>query len=298
MKYTYGALSDLSKEKREDSNKANPPPWMIKPSNNSTSNPSLDNLASSSNGNDAETYRLLPQPEMHGQTPPCRSLSLEEALHKHVTGRHVRRRTILLCVAFLVALFLGVGFWFRQHRRSSDTSSWSDEDLIPYGNRSRTGAAQRAPFSQQHPVTDLGLYDYPRPKTANVPGRPLLLGMPQRTSYPTNAWYQSLLLPVGEPEVLHRAYAIPYVVDAAGPVPGLRIHPNHVDASSFVVQLYVIEEYGLTLGAARNVAVQVRQTEEEAPTHQYRVTHATPLGVTLDWVRLLTQQAACCHCWN
>jgi hypothetical protein len=286
MKYTYGALSELSKEKKEEGNAVNPPAWMIQPSNNSTSNPSLENLATNGN-NDAETYRLLPQPEIQGQNPPCRSISLEEALHKHVTGKHVRKRTIFLCVAFHVVLALGILYWFHQHRHSSDSNTWKDEDLIPYGNESRSGGAavHRAPFSQQHPVTDLGLYDYPRPKSAHVPGRPLLLGMPERASYPTNAWYQSLLLPEGEPDVLHRAYAIPYVVDAAGPVPGLRVHPNHIDASSFVVQLYVIEEYGLTLGAARNAAAKSLRHPEEASTHQYRVTHATPLGVTLDFVR-------------
>lgn len=257
----------------------------MKPSNNSTSNPSLENLAHGNHHDDdadAETYRLLSQ----GQhpNPPCRSLSLEEAWHHHVTGKHVRKRTIFACVAVLLALSLGIWYWFHQQQHSSDNNTWRDEDLIPYGGDNPSkGSSQRAPFSQQHPVTDLGLYDFPRPESAHIPGRPLTSGMPDRPSYPTNAWYQSLLLPEGEPDVAHRAYAVPYVVDAAGPVPGLRVHPNHIDASSFVVQLYVIEEYGVTVGAAPNAAG--RNEEKKPPTHQYRVTHATPLGVTLDFVR-------------
>ena len=281
MKYSYGALADLSRKKDTALDPSPPPPWMKMPSNNSTSNPSLENLASSSNNEHSETYGLL-QPEIPRQRL-CRSMSLEEAWHKHVTGRPGRMRSILWFVAVHLVLSLGVVVWWR-HRRATRTS-WTDQDLIPYGNH----GTKRVPFSQQHPVMDLGLYDYPRPKSAVLPARPLTHGLPQRQAYPTNAWYQSLLLPEAEPEVAHRAYAIPYVLDAAGPVPGLRVHPNHIDASSFVVQLYVIEEYGLTVGAARRAGPP--RGEEETMTHQYRVTHATPLGVTLDWVRIV------CYCF-
>ena len=158
-----------------------------------------------------------------------------------------------------------------------------------YGSSKQTKNGTRAPFSILHPVTDMGLYDYPRPKTS-IPARPITEGLLNRKSYPTNSWYQSLLVPMDEPTDIHRTYAIPYVVDTVGPMPGLRLHPNHIDASTFVIQLYVINEYGLSVGAdidATSSSPSKHGTSDSPPTHQYKVTHATHLGVTLNWVCIL-----------
>jgi hypothetical protein len=320
-KYTYGSVSssDGRMTRRNGSNgDDDATEWMIAPSNNSTSNPSLENLsAAPSNGTNTntnntmvqppppashETYQLLRAP-IAGTTDDDDEIqmqylrhgnTLKEAWYQHVSGSHVRTRTVTW-LAVITAVLIGVVGWFYIFHRGYDwtphqpsPNTWRDSDLVPYGPSTKKNGS-RAPFSKLHPVKDMGLYDFPRPKT-NRPARPIKEGLPDRNNYPTNAWYQSLLMPAGEPDETHRAYAIPYVVDTVGPMPGLRLHPNHIDASTFVVQLYVINEYGLTVGAARNAALtsqHLSTTNESAaiPTHQYHVTHATPLGVTLDWVR-------------
>lgn len=134
-------------------------------------------------------------------------------------------------------------------------------------------------------MKDLGLLGYHRPKDSQP--REILThkkagGDERKGPFPTNAWYQNLLLVEGEPSEVHRTYPIPYIMDTVGPVPGLRLHPNHVLASSEVVQVYSVEQYGLTLGAAPD-ATRTRSTQEA--TRQFHVEKATNLGVTLEWVR-------------
>jgi hypothetical protein len=139
--------------------------------------------------------------------------------------------------------------------------------------------SKSAPFSALDPVTDLGLFKFTRPEESSPSSR---LKLSQRT-LPTNAWYQNLLLlqPNQEPSQLHRVYTIPYVVDTAGPIPGLRIHAHHLDATSTTVTLAVTEPYAVTLGATREISLN---TQED--TNGYSVVAATELGVTLEWVRV------------
>lgn len=135
-------------------------------------------------------------------------------------------------------------------------------------------------FSTLDPVRDLGLVEFERPSSSRPP-KVLTNKMKKQTAFPTNAWYQNLLLlRNGKPSQNHRAYAIPYVLDAAGPVPGLRVHPNHVGASTNQFQVNLIDTFGLTLGAS------LRATEKlEDAAFGYNVLETTPLGVTLEWVR-------------
>lgn len=255
------------------------------PSPHSTNSPSLENLA---NGDkNSESYQLLNKRAEGSATGSeiqlhylGRKRTFEEDVRYHITGRHVRLRNI--CLVMALAVSIGLACWFSKqdwNPASKDGFLWPHKkEMKPKGSR--------APFSKLHPVDDLGLFDYTRPESSS-PSRPVTEGIQNVKNYPTNAWYQSLLMPGGEPSVIHRAYAIPYVVDAAGPIPGLRLHPNHIDASSFVVQLYVIEEYGLTLGAATDAAAPVSAKHAKTAkklSGQYNVTHLNSLGLTLKWV--------------
>jgi hypothetical protein len=137
------------------------------------------------------------------------------------------------------------------------------------------------PFSALDPVTDLGLFKFTRLDESSPSSR---LKLSQK-ALPTNAWYQNLLLlrPNQEPSQLHRVYTIPYVVDTAGPIPGLRIHAHHLDATATTVTLAVNEPYAVTLGATRERNTDTQQ--EEDSTNGYSVVAATELGLTLEWVR-------------
>jgi len=115
------------------------------------------------------------------------------------------------------------------------------------------------------PVLDLGLAEY----SHYPPNQPSSILPPQK-AYPTNAWYQNLLLLQGTPTLEHRAYVIPHLIDAAGPVAGLRVHPVHTQATATEIQAMLLEQWGLTLGV-------------HDVNHTYRVTSMTPLGITLQW---------------
>lgn len=155
------------------------------------------------------------------------------------------------------------------------------------------------PFSLLHPVYDLGLPAFDRPEATQPPrqlfvNRQTDLSMPDFTATPTNAWYQNLLLLDGEPINVHRAYSMPYLLDMEGLIPGIRIHSNHILASAKVLQLSFNEEFGISVGAAPDLAAETLVPENL--THRYHVLETTELGLTLQWVRTRVMQFAKTHC--
>lgn len=131
----------------------------------------------------------------------------------------------------------------------------------------------RHPFSLLNPV-DLGFSSFSRP-VASMPSR--VLSNFKGSPLPTNSWYQSLLMADEQPSNIHRAYVIPYVVDAAGPIPGLRVHANHISASSTVVQLNIVEDFAITLGVS---------SDKGLTDYRYKATDMTNLGLSLTWVSI------------
>lgn len=148
------------------------------------------------------------------------------------------------------------------------------------------------PFSLLDPVEDLNLYNFQRPFQTSPSSRldPLRAQATESSSMgkpiplPTNAWYQNLLLlrENEQPNENHRAFAMPYIVDAAGQIPGLRIHTFQKVANYNTVNLNVNKPHALTMGAA----VDYRQSNQIFNAAKgYSVQAATDLGVTLEWVR-------------
>jgi hypothetical protein len=157
---------------------------------------------------------------------------------------------------------------------------------------------RHGPLSRLDPVMELGLYDYAR-SAATQPSFQQSALAQQATAgaaLPTNSWYQSfLLLPRDvhtNPSTLHRAYSMPYVVDAAGPVAGVRIYPTQAVGSSTVVQLAVLENQGVTTGLAP--AKTTSKKTSTVVSRRYEVEEMTSLGVTLSWVR--THRSFGCSC--
>ena len=139
------------------------------------------------------------------------------------------------------------------------------------------GKNKRKPLSEVHPV-ELGVPKFSRPKSSrpsevlthnkktnktkeedDVHGRG---GGP--THFPTNAWYQNMLLVNdggGGPTEVNRVYSTPFLVDAVGPIPGLRLLPNQVSASTSVIQINDLVEYGLTVGAAPDATTTLKHDD-------------------------------------
>jgi hypothetical protein len=144
------------------------------------------------------------------------------------------------------------------------------------------------PFSLQDPVQDLGLLAYNRPKETGPPRNLFEERAAERPdslvrhpAFPTNAWYQNLLMLRGAPSNVHRVYTNPYLVDVVGLIPGLRVHPNRILSGADVLQLTFNEKFGLTLGATGDLQ---GPQETEADSHKYKVLETTELGLTLRWV--------------
>ncbi|CAJ1946260.1 unnamed protein product [Cylindrotheca closterium] len=147
------------------------------------------------------------------------------------------------------------------------------------------------PFSTVDPASKL--YSYVRPEESSPSNRLNALRQSftpnasiQRESQsrplPTSAWYQNMLMleEQEEPTTTNRVYAMPYVVDASGEIPGLRIHTFTKVTTYNTVNLNVNEPHALTLGAA----LDVRESNEAGETtNGYTVEAATDLGVTLNW---------------
>lgn len=187
-----------------------------------------------------------------------------------------------LCVS-LIMLFL----WHPQRERRHSGHEPAVPDYRDYS----------APFSHLDPVHDLGLPEHVRAKAVSPDWKYLDASFKSpedhRNAVPTNAWYQNLLMANGEPSNLQRVYPVPYLVDLVGMIPGLRAHVTHIEANDMVMQLSFNENFGLVLGATKSIqsaadndASKKRGVDENEKwtNHQYKVTSATNLGVTLEWV--------------
>lgn len=145
---------------------------------------------------------------------------------------------------------------------------------------SQTTEATIGPFSVLDPVADLGLWTIDRPD-ASRPPRTMLKLQERNQALPTNAWYQNLLLVQDSPpSSINRAYVMPHVVDAAGPLPGLRVIPNRLqvgDSTEVIAQ----ENFGITLGMTSH---NDEGSSSAVLDHSYMVQDATQLAVTLEWV--------------
>jgi hypothetical protein len=156
------------------------------------------------------------------------------------------------------------------------------------------------PFSRQDPVDDLQLLEFHRPDETAPPSKLFLnhafssSSQRRRTTLPTNAWYQNMLLLRGEPSNIHRVYASPYMLDVVGIIPGLRAHPNHIDSSKFVMQLAYDDQSGLTLGATGDASDDSNRTSNK-DSHRYSILTTTKLGVTVGWVRYVFIRFMCIH---
>lgn len=149
------------------------------------------------------------------------------------------------------------------------------------------------PFSRFDPVYDLGILPFDRPESS-APPQDLFYRRVQeakndgrgRSTFPTNTWYQNLLLLREEPSNLHRAYPVPYMIDMVGLVPGIQVHNNRILAGTDVLQLAFNEQFGLTIGAAPDLE---GATLAKHLPHRYKVLDTTDLGVTLQWVSNIFQ---------
>jgi len=169
------------------------------------------------------------------------------------------------------------------------------------------------PFSKLDPVKDLKLYPYSQRPQSSRPSyffgdlldydNDKLNSMETRIrSLPTNQWYQNLLLSPSDDRSSsqnkdNRIYTIPYVIDAMGPIAGIRVCETKILGMEEIVQVTYIDFHGLTLGAARDYSSNLLEggvDNDDSMQKRYTVYNdeavksshpLTPLGITLQWER-------------
>jgi len=164
------------------------------------------------------------------------------------------------------------------------------------------------PFSTLDPVKDLNFTSYTR-SDSSMPQQRLLRKLSEgvnKTKFPlpTNQWYENMLLvddQDNEPSLNNRAYTVPYVVDAAGPISGIRLFGSRVLAMTRIVQVTFEDLHGLTIGSASNVFLTGNISTAGIPK-RYQLYDSysgdddeiasayplTPLGLTVKWVSVYT----------
>lgn len=158
------------------------------------------------------------------------------------------------------------------------------------------------PFSELDPVSDLQLYPFVRPKwsrPSEVFGDLQNDQIETEHPLPTNEWYQNLLLlsDGSEPSGDNRVYTLPYVVDAAGPIAGIRLFETKLLGMDRVVQVTYVDFHGLTLGATYDYSEAGTKTARKTLQKRYTLYDRhfhnksaklssfplTPLGISLKW---------------
>lgn len=249
----------------------------VLPSPNSTEQPSFANLP-------IALSRQLAGYGTEESEPLVELASLPSNIHaaNGEFGDKGQKRTLAnrlgwsgIAVLVLLSLLLIRVSFTKHHDNSTVGPSSNHPPQHWYSPPTSTSVA--IPLSLLDPMQDLGLYKYKRDKITSPPP---IFNQTLKT-YPTNAWYQNMLLAREEPILAHRAYAVPYLLDAVGTIPGLRVHPNRVDANTNLVQLTFVEQHSITLGADR----ELRSKVTDALTHSYSVLNTKSLALTLEWVR-------------
>ncbi len=217
----------------------------------------------------ASSYEDLRQSvELHLKELNPTSLSKADAVFPDKRALNKKHTVVILLCGCALGAILLVALNFKRNK--------------PSGNKFVPGKAPLA-FSLLDPVHDLKLPSFDREEITGPPKA--LFAKKSKSSehrtYPTNAWYQNLLMLRGEPSNVHRVYSVPYLLDMVGYIPGLRAHSNHILASTSVLQLTFTEEAGITLGAAEDFTHKASSKEL---SHQYKILETTALGLTLQWV--------------
>ena len=118
-------------------------------------------------------------------------------------------------------------------------------------------SANADPFSTVDPH-DLGFTYIDRPEISK-PGEVLRNLRSSGIPLPTNTWCENFLLGEGHnnsPQ--NKVFQIPYVLDTAGTIPGIRTHASHVFGTATSVEQTYEPENGLTIGAVEEFESQHR----------------------------------------
>lgn len=105
-----------------------------------------------------------------------------------------------------------------------------------------------SPFSTVSPLA-LGVLGVSRPATSS-PGAIFKNLASRGIPLPTNSWCENFFLGGSNTGPENKVFQVPYILDTAGPIQGVRTHGSHVQANDRAAMMTYELENGLTLGAA------------------------------------------------
>ena len=271
------------------------PLTFILPSAASTSNPSLANItdygaAKLIRHEKEEDDRSVGSLELFTPLHPDDSFDFDTGVDKRTSLFRLFHGRLFIGLSIVVMAFMA---FVAIHGRSAVAITPRNPSKSPSGDATATQDSTKAnskfshhkplPFSLLDPVKDLGL-NFISHGEATAPPHDIFR-QNQSEALPTCAWYQNLIMNRGEPGSLQRVYTSPLVVDLNGPIPGIRLHPNHVGSSVTVMQLSYEDQNGITIGISKALSTNTISSKENL-SNRYSVLSSTPLGITLEWVRI------------
>eukprot|EP01038_Epipyxis_sp_PR26KG_P009986 gene9986-13436_t len=135
-------------------------------------------------------------------------------------------------------------------------------------------SSKAEPFSVVNPST-LGIVVTERPQSSR-PGAVFGDLLKAHIPLPTNSWYENLLLGSISTDSENKVFQVPYILDTAGYIPGIRTHPAHVQANDRTVMMTYELENGLSLGAVEPFLEQHTVRSQGTPA-------ISKLAIELEW---------------
>lgn len=262
-------------------------PILILPSSSSTHHSTV------TNGNDYGTVEQRAGNHLDNE-PSNGSLELYTPLHRgdsldqnpswKLSSVDAQRCKVQGCIVVSILIVALIAMVALDAPAVDTVSPRNQSPYPPVDPVEKLSQQRRVPFSTLDPVKDLGLKQISHGEATSPPK--MIHKIENRTGpLPTCAWYQNLIMNRGEPGSLQRVYTNPLVLDVSGPIPGLRVHPNHVGSSVTVMQLSYEDQNGITVGISRASSTKT-QSGEDKLSNAYSILSTTPLGITLQWVSI------------
>jgi hypothetical protein len=142
------------------------------------------------------------------------------------TNNKSRRSLYFISIGVFLTLVAALVVFFRRYEQQLDSE-------YPYVTAAWSSKA--APFSRVDPAT-LNITGVERP-AVSYPGRVFGKLLDKDIPLPTNAWFENFLLGPGDDPDGNKIFQVPYILDMAGPIPGIRTHACHVQANGRAVMV-------------------------------------------------------------
>lgn len=150
-----------------------------------------------------------------------------------------------VCVAIIGCSFMFISI-------ASSPAKRENVDNEPLQNRNSYLSSDFPPFSVEDPKS-FGI-SYTSRSAASMPGEIFGSLLTRNVPIPTNMWCENLFFGARSDDESNKVFQIPYVVDAAGPIVGIRTHSTHLKGTDRSIVMEIEGDTGITLGAVEDLA--------------------------------------------